>query len=187
MSAITVLARRMAMPLRFLTDRRGAGAVEFAIVFPFLLLLYAGASELTLGVTADRKVNNAASTISDLITQNNSITVEQMRLLMQLSKALIEPFDPSQMKITVTSVGIDAERKATVDWSSDPARYPKTTPYVGLPAGLANQPGRHLIVTETVYQYRPVAMASVLGEFPMVRTAYNLPRTGTVVNCIDCP
>lgn len=186
MSLLRSLLRLTRSPVRVLRDRRGTGAVEFAIVFPFLLLLYAGASELTLGITVDRKVNNAASTIADLVTQNGSITREQLQVLMQLAGALVEPFDPRRMSITVTSVRIDADRRAFTDWSSDPARYPKGTPFVGLPAGIANQTSRHLIVTETLYRYRPVVMASVLGDFEMSRKAYNLPRTGDLVNCTNC-
>ena len=36
---------------RFARDQRGVGAIEFAILFPVLLMLYLGAFELTVGLS----------------------------------------------------------------------------------------------------------------------------------------
>ena len=41
--------RFTALVTRFVKDRRGVGAVEFAILFPILLALYVTSFELTIG------------------------------------------------------------------------------------------------------------------------------------------
>jgi Flp pilus assembly protein TadG len=180
------LMRRIRRWRELLADRRGSGAVEFAMIAPFLLALYVGASELTLGITADRKTTNAGATISDLVAQESQVTRSQLNAIISLSDTLILPFDADRLRVTVTSVRIDAERRATVDWSTDPARFVKGRPFPALPAGIANQADRFIIVTETVYRYEPVVSAGTLGAFSMRRTAYNQPRVSASVACVDC-
>lgn len=185
MGGILMRLRRR-LPFAVLRDQGGVGAIEFAIVMPFILALYLGASELTFGITADRKVNNAASTISDLVTQQSQVTMERLTQIMGLSTALLAPFDAGQMTITITQVHIDADRKATVDWSTNPTRYPKTTPFVGLPTGIADQADRYIVLTEAVFAYEPVVGYDVLGTFDMKRIAYNQPRIALRIECSDC-
>ena len=43
--------RRCAPLRRFARDERGIGAIEFAILFPVLLMLYLGAFELTIALS----------------------------------------------------------------------------------------------------------------------------------------
>ena len=46
---------------RFVDDRRGVGAIEFAIVAPLLIMAYVGAFEVSVAITALRKVSRASS------------------------------------------------------------------------------------------------------------------------------
>ena len=48
----------------------GLAAVEFALLLPVLLLLYAGCIELTTALALDRKTSRAASTLVDLLAQD---------------------------------------------------------------------------------------------------------------------
>ncbi len=68
------LVRRTRRPLRrLLKDRRGVGAVEFAIIAPLLIGAYIGAFELSLGFTVARKVARASSAVSDIVTQQQGV------------------------------------------------------------------------------------------------------------------
>ncbi|MFD2237901.1 TadE/TadG family type IV pilus assembly protein [Aureimonas populi] len=173
---------------RFSHASGGAAAVEFAMVLPFLVFLYVGASELSLAVTANRKIDNTSATISDLVTQagDEGLTVSELNFIMALSKASMEPFDAGKATIRVTQVFIDAQGVSRVDWSSDASTYPRNRLFP-LPAGIANQRERHVIVTETSFRYEPVMSFGIIDPIEMKRVAYHQPRTVAQVRCTDCP
>ena len=60
---LVLTARRLAR------ERKGAGAIEFAILFPVLIMLYIGAFEITIGLSVSKRVTRAAGTIADIVTQ----------------------------------------------------------------------------------------------------------------------
>ena len=54
---------------RFLRDRSGIGAIEFAIIAPVLLILYIGALQVTIGLNFAKKASRAAGTVADAVTR----------------------------------------------------------------------------------------------------------------------
>src|SRR5690606_26993438 len=56
---------------RFSHDRRGAAAVEFALVVPLLLLLYLGTVEASALYTVDRRIVTISGTMGDLVARVN--------------------------------------------------------------------------------------------------------------------
>lgn len=173
---------------RFRADASGVGAVEFAMIAPFLFLLYLGGSELTIAITVDRKVEHTAATINDLVTQAQSLTADELKGIYGISKALILPYSTEGLKVGVTSVQIDDKGKATVDWSCPTTGLPKTakgTPFT-LPAEFSTLRERNIIVTETHYAYKPLSGAVFDGAFEMGATNYLEPRIGANVMSEGC-
>ena len=72
MTRIWLRMRRSALDLS--GDTRGIAAVEFAMVVPLMLVLFFGTVEFSSGVAVDRKVTLMARTLSDLTSQNVSVT-----------------------------------------------------------------------------------------------------------------
>ena len=60
-------AQRLAV--RWLKDRRGVAAIEFAFVAPILLVMFFGTVEFSQAIAIKRNVTNIARTISDLTSQ----------------------------------------------------------------------------------------------------------------------
>ena len=72
MIRIWLRMRRSALDLP--GDRRGVAAIEFAMIVPLMLVLFFGTVEFSSGVAVDRKVTLMARTLSDLTSQNISVT-----------------------------------------------------------------------------------------------------------------
>lgn len=157
-------------------DKRGVAAVEFAMLLPLMLSLYLGAVEVSQGIGADRKVTLTARTICDLVSQVSSIGNADMTNALNASAAVMAPFPTSNLKVTVSSVKIDATGKATVDWSdtfNGTARAKGST--VTLPTAL-NVANTYLIWSEVQYTYKPVVGYVVTGTLTLKDQIYMRPR-----------
>ena len=58
-----------------------------------------------------------ARTICDLVSQVQSVSNSDMTNALNASASVMAPFPTSNLKVTVSSVKIDANGKATIDWS----------------------------------------------------------------------
>jgi Flp pilus assembly protein TadG len=120
------LLRLAVASARLRTEVRGVAAVEFAFLAPIMILLLVGTIELSAGVSVDRKLSRASSTISDLITQSDSLTTAEVDAIIDVAAKVLYPYS-DQVTIIVTGITIDKFGVATVSWSrSEPAGNEKT-------------------------------------------------------------
>ncbi|MGB8584643.1 MAG: TadE/TadG family type IV pilus assembly protein [Pseudolabrys sp.] len=71
-------AMSLRSPRHFGRNRRGASAIEFALIAPLMLGLYIGCVEISEGV-ADRKVTLTAGTLANLTSQVTTLTDRRHR------------------------------------------------------------------------------------------------------------
>ena len=158
------------------SDERGVSAVEFAMLLPLMLSLYLGSVEVSQGIGADRKVTLTARTICDLVSQVQSVSNSDMTNALNAASSVMAPFPVGNLKVTVSSVKIDANGKATIDWSDSlngTARSKGST--VTLPAAL-NVANSYLIWSEVQYTYKPVIGYVVTGTLTLKDQIYMRPR-----------
>jgi Flp pilus assembly protein TadG len=181
-NSVTSLVSSIERRLRGLIgDERGVSAVEFAMLLPLMLTLYLGAVEVSQGIGADRKVTVTARTICDLVSQVASVNNSDMTNALNAASSVMAPFPVANLKVTVSSVKIDANGKATVDWSdalNGAARAKGST--VTLPAAL-NVANSSLIWSEVQYTYKPVVGYVVSGTLTLKDQIYMRPRLSDTV------
>ena len=62
--------QKMSLRVRgLLDDRSGLAAVEFAMVFPIMVVMFFGVVEFSAAIAVDRKATQVARTLSDLTSQ----------------------------------------------------------------------------------------------------------------------
>jgi Flp pilus assembly protein TadG len=157
-------------------DERGVSAVEFAMLLPLMLALYLGTVEISQGIGADRKVTLTARTVADLVAQVSTVSNSDMTNSLNAAAAVIAPFSTSNLKVTVSSVSIDGNGKATIAWSdtlNGTARAKGST--VTLPAALV-VPNTSLIWSEVQYAYKPTIGYVVSGTLTLKDQIYMRPR-----------
>jgi Flp pilus assembly protein TadG len=161
---------------RFGRDQRGVSAVEFAMLLPLMITLYLGTVEVSQGVGADRKVTLTTRTVADLASQVSSINNTDMTNMLNASAAVIAPYDPSKLKVTVSEVKVDANGVAKVEWSdtlNGTKRGVGST--VTLPTALA-VPNTYLIWSEVSYTYTPAIGYVITGSLNLSDQIWMRPR-----------
>lgn len=169
----------------FLKDRRGATAVEFALIAPVLIVLYCGMAELTQAMMAQRRLSNIASQMGDLVAQGTQTGPLKMADIFTIGNITMAPFPTSGLKMCVASVTSDAAGKDTVDWSK---------PSI---AGMTNCPAKGAVLTDVPVGVLPASQSVVLARasytyvspiklvmpssMTFARTYYLRPRRGDAV------
>lgn len=167
---------------RFLRDRQGAAAVEFAFVAPMMILLYYGMAELTQGMMADRRASHVASTIGDLVAQDTQVNQAEMDDVFNVGKAVIAPFPVGALSMRITSVKADAGGTPKAIWSktSGVALSPLSGTVTGLPVGLiaANE---SVIQADVSYVYTSSIKKVMPNGLTFTQKYYLKPRRGSEV------
>lgn len=168
---------------RFHKAKDGLAAVEFAMLLPVMITLFFGVVELSLALTCRADVTNMASAAADLVAQEKAVTTSDMTNVFNAATAILYPYDPSAVKITVTSVIYNTSTKSltvgTVAWSCT-KNGTKRTGNLTLPAGLMTANGS-VIVSEVSYGYKSPTTQIVTGTKTMTNTFYTRPRRASAI------
>lgn len=165
-------------------DTRAVAAVEFAIVAPFMLLLYVGGVELGNGLAIGVKVSETAHTVADLVSRNACVNASSVSTMLGASAATIAPYSAGNATVTVSEVTTDINGKATVTWSQAlngtprPVGQPMTLPAA---LGTPSPPQISLILGEVTYQYTPNLGYTISGTVPIADSYYLFPRVSSQV------
>jgi Flp pilus assembly protein TadG len=161
---------------RLQRDERGVSAIEFAMIAPFVLLFYFALIDVFQLVDADRRLTSTASTIGDLVAQESVVGDSDLTDVFAASRAIMEPFDTTDLKMRVSSIRMDADGNVEVSWSKGENYAPLSCgSSVAMPDGVLT-PGDSVILAEVVYDYRPKVGAFLSGVHQVTDEFYLRPR-----------
>lgn len=157
-------------------DRRGVSAVEFALIAPLMIAFYFGTCEFCQGFMAQKRVGHIASTVADLVAQDDVIQTSELTDIFAVSTSLMQPFPTTGLTQRVSSVLVDSGGTARVVWSRGQGMSQRgTNSTVTLPAGMAAR-GESVIMTEVAYRYQSPVGLILPGVTNLSRTYYLRPR-----------
>ncbi len=184
MAALQFLAkikRRVARPLR---DQSGASAIEFAVIFPVMILLYVAIVETGTLLTIYRRTSEVATTAADLTAQVKQVSTADLGDIVAASSAILTPYQTTPLKIVVSSVVADNNNAGKVAWSyASKGAGRATNSAYAVPAGLT-EVGSSVIVAEVTYGFTPMVNMPTFfspGSFDIKRTFYSRPRKSLTV------
>lgn len=188
---------------RFLRDRRGYGAVEFAMLTPILFMTYFLTMEIAQAIETSKKVSRIGSMVADLVTQQSTISKSEADAILKIGEGLLQPYNRSRPTIAITAIQMstDATPKPVVVWSRKLADGAYST---GQTKGsLTTVPdklrvaGSFLIRVQSQLGYVPVVafsagqestlgLAAAFDKLDMGDAYYLRPRMSDTVPCADC-
>jgi Flp pilus assembly protein TadG len=182
-----MMMARLRRPLRrFVRDKRGVSAVEFAMLLPLMVTLYLGGVEVSSAIAVDRKVTQVARTLGDLTAQATSVNSTDMSNILNASASVVQPYSSTLIQATVSRVDVDGNNVARVVWSKTlhgTARAANSV--VTLPAAL-NTANTSLIWGEAQYTYTPTVGYVITGPLTLKDQIYMRPRLSDTVVCNAC-
>lgn len=179
---------------RLADDQGGAAAVEFALILPFLLLLYMGSIEASTLITVDRRVEVISSTVADLVARwntNQAASIPKATLLdyFKASEGIIVPYPTTDLKQVVSLVQVSAAGVGKVVWScsynggtalAKDANFAVAGNMADLVTGEGAASG-YLVASKVDYPYLPVFGLVFQTAVPMQSESQFLPRFGTAL------
>lgn len=182
----------LALLRRLIADRSGVGAVEFAIIAPILLVLYIGAVEITIGLSASKRATRSVATIADLVTQQSSVNKALLATMPNVAESIFAPYNADKINLKISGISIDSAGVAKIVWSW---QRDGTRPYVvnsvaTIPSDL-RKPSTFVVhaeisVPHQLMMFMATTLSYQMNSITIKRDFYYRQRVGTAVDCLDC-
>jgi hypothetical protein len=172
-------------------NQRGVAALEFALMLPILMVMLLGAMDVTRYMLYQQKVDRIAFTVTDLVTQSQSVTTAKMNDIALAAAQIMQPFAfGASGVIIVSSIYKDPNQAyPVIRWQytggGTLARGSKIGNVNGtptLPNGLTLNDKDNVIITESYYRFTPLFNSGYTPETDIYKVAIYKPRLGTLLS-----
>lgn len=161
---------------RFVAETRASAALEFAILAPMMVFLLFGSVDLLDVLNVNKRVQNAASSIADVVARDTSVSDAEVAGFWAALNVLMFPDEGANVNIRVTSITIPNATTARVVWSEGRGMSPRVVnSTITLPAAMM-VPGSSVIMTEATYSYRSPLGFLLPGPVTIRHDAYRRSR-----------
>jgi len=185
-------------------SEKGTILIEFAFVFPVVLLLLLGGFETFRLLMANRKSNMTVTSVGSLVSQNKTLTSGGIRDIFDavgnIMKLLSLGSDGQIFVSYVTgSAGgntIDIQCKGTSNSSlaSRIGTQGGQADLTGIPGNFTIAPAETVIISEIVYHYQPIFInlsnwlsLGMFAAHDVYQVAVQKPRYNTITFSDGCP
>ena len=172
----------------FIRDCRGASLVELAFAAPILMLMLAGTYDMAQYVLLHQKLNRAASSMADLVSQSPGITASEVDELFFAAQRLLQPYDlQGNGHVIVSSISRTGSADPLIDWQrqgggtlSASSELGSTATVPALPTNLSVRDGENLIAAEVFFTHQPLLLDGFLPDGVIRHEAFRRARLGNI-------
>lgn len=171
-----------------LRAREGVAALEFALISPFLLMMFLGMFEVSRYILIHQKVEKTAFSISDIVAQAETMTTAQLNQIFTATQDLMAPYSfNTNGVVIVTSISKSPNNPPTVLWQSAGGGSLMASSQLGnagqtatLPTGFTMDDYENVIIAEVFYNFVPVTVQGMLASNQIYKMATYRPRLGAL-------
>lgn len=176
---------------RCAADEQGLVFVEFALIAPIMLLFLLGGFEISRFLLINQKLEKINTTTADVIAQLEAPQTTTFQQVLGAVPQMMAPYSfTTNGRVIITSVAQVAAPPASpvVRWQycngggtmSATSRVGTGSGNATLPTGFTLAEGEDIIVTETYYNYAPIALSAVAPRGILYKIAVFKPRLGAL-------
>jgi hypothetical protein len=176
----------------YLKAETGVAAIEFALIFPFMLLLYFGLLDLTGLVSAHRKMTSTASIVADLVGQNKpEVASASLTDYFKVIGMINNPGPTSGITVHIETHKPNGPA-SELRWQKTSTAGPGCTAVNSVGIKDLMDAGNDIIVTQACMTYVPFIATflgnSILGQptFKVESVVMVRPRSVAGLPCTDC-
>ena len=170
---------------RFARQEAGIAAVEFSLILPILVVLWIGGVEVTQALSVDRRMNNLASAIGDLVARSKVVTYDDVDDIFDIAPGALYPFGTSELSMRITAVSMDDDGDASVDWTRVSGTPPTQLSLNTIIPETLRVPETQLIMSEVYNTYTPAVGYVISGSIDLEDRMFFVPRLVASVQLCD--
>jgi Flp pilus assembly protein TadG len=175
----------------FLSSRRGAAFVEFAVIAPLLLLLFLGTFEVTRVVRTMMKATNAAQTYANLVANLGGLSLATLSDYCTGARTVMTPFDQSPFSAAIAGLSSANGTSWTQMWHDTSSCGSGVSSIAGTTlasnAGVVPKfTGDAVIVVKSQYDYQSPITYVLPASQTLTDTAFARPRANSPIPCTSC-
>lgn len=169
-------------------DRSGSMLVELAVVAPVCAMILLGTFDMAQYILLNQKLNRAATTMADLVSQPSTITEAELNQLFAAAQQLVEPFDlPGNGRVIVSSISRPAGEDPRIDWQREGGSLLSASSHIGVADGEPNMPNgfvfldnESVIAAEVFFSFEPVIFSGFIPSGVIRHSSFRRPRLGVL-------
>jgi TadE-like protein len=173
---------------KFANDVRGVAAIEMAIIFPVMVILYIGLVDVTNLLMVNRRVTLTTSTLADLVTQADStITTADIDGVFESARAIFEPMPVDGISLNLWAFRME-DGSPTLQWHYTNGVTCGSAPEGGDDMESLMGDGNDIIVGRVCYNQEAILGSLFSADTIELEDELMLrPRQSTTLDCTDCP
>lgn len=175
---------RLALAWRLARDRKGVAALEFALIVPIVIIVYAAGFEIAEAATVYRKLTDTTVQLANVTAQYTSVTTTDVTSIFGASSQIMSPYSTTPLTIVLSEVQANASGKGVVQWSEAYQGGTALTKgsQVAMPSGFQTSNDYYILV-QTTYSYTPVIGSAFVSTIPMSNQIFMVPRQSSNIPC----
>jgi len=171
--------------------RKGIAAMEFALTLPIWVTLLLGVCDGAYCLLVNEKVDRISYTVTDIVTQYQTVTLANLQDIVQAASQLMNPFPfGNKGVVIISSVYKPAGLNPVIEWQYSGGGTLIKTSKIGttggapaLPNGLTLNDNDNVIITEVYYNYAPLFISDTLWPASLIyQVAIYKPRLSPLIN-----
>ncbi len=172
-------------------DRRGAAAVEFVLMAPFMVTLFFGLFGLVQFVRVKMVLSSTASSMANMVAAQTAVTNITLSDYCNGAQRIMQPYAASGLSMAIVTYTMQSNSTVAASWEKDTACSVSASSWASSGTALATSlltgPGDSIVVVQASYNYT-LSYASIIPNLPsmtLTQTAYARSRS-TPVTCVAC-
>ena len=164
---------------KWIEEEDAIAAVEAALIFPMMLILFLGVFDLGNAILANQKTIRASQIVADLITRENIVTTADIDGAIEAGRLAFEPIDSTSYGVDIVSIRFDENADSEIVWRET---FNMSSLPDALTAVAALETANEGVVMVSVnYTYNPVFAGFAVGQIIMGEVAFSRGRRTSVV------